>query len=148
MNVPTRVGFQTPFSNITLDLLVSPNFKDLPVIIGGKMQKETYSDFQKEMNIFNKAFFEVMHKGDAAGRVFSFPIPTVNITKDFDFENENLNGLIRQYIPKNTDFSTISNRKIAKIQEDLNNRPRKRFNFESPNTIFNQKVAFITFVAR
>lgn len=58
--------------------------------------------------------------------------------------NENLNGLIRQYIPKNTDFSTISNRKIAKIQEDLNNRPRKRFNFESPNTIFNQKVAFIT----
>ncbi|MEI6353062.1 MAG: ribonucleoside triphosphate reductase [Candidatus Nomurabacteria bacterium] len=93
MNVPTRVGFQTPFSNITLDLLVSPNFKDTPVIIGGKMQKETYSEFQEEVNLFNKAFFEVMHKGDAAGRVFSFPIPTVNITKDFDFENENLNGL-------------------------------------------------------
>ncbi|MEN9338584.1 MAG: hypothetical protein RI945_309 [Candidatus Parcubacteria bacterium] len=93
MNVPTRVGFQTPFSNITLDLLVSPNFKDTPVVIGGKMQKETYSEFQNEMNIFNKAFFEVMAKGDAAGRVFSFPIPTVNITKDFDFEDENLNGL-------------------------------------------------------
>lgn len=93
MNVPTRVGFQTPFSNVTLDLLVSPNFKDTPVIIGGKMQKETYSDFQEEMNLFNKAFFEVMHKGDAAGRVFSFPIPTVNITKEFDFEDENLDGL-------------------------------------------------------
>jgi ribonucleoside-triphosphate reductase len=93
MNVPTRVGFQTPFSNITLDLLVSPNFKDTPVIIGGKIQDKTYSDFQDEMNIFNKAFFEVMAKGDASGRVFSFPIPTVNITKDFDFENANLKGL-------------------------------------------------------
>jgi ribonucleoside-triphosphate reductase len=93
MNVPTRVGFQTPFSNVTLDLLVSPNFKDMPVVIGGEFKKENYSDFQSEMNIFNKAFFEVLHKGDASGRVFSFPIPTVNIGKDFDFENENLNGL-------------------------------------------------------
>lgn len=93
MNVPTRVGFQTPFSNITLDLTPSVNFKNLPVIIGGKQQKETYGDFQKEMDMFNEAFFEVMMEGDSSGRVFSFPIPTVNITKDFDWHNEKLKGL-------------------------------------------------------
>ena len=93
MNVPTRVGFQTPFSNITLDLTPSPNFKDLPVIIGGKPQVETYKEFQREMNMVNRALFEVMHEGDAAGRVFTFPIPTVNVTKDFDWNNPNLKGL-------------------------------------------------------
>ena len=93
MNVPTRVGFQTPFSNITLDLTVSPNFKDSSIIIGGKVQKETYKEFQEEMNTFNKALFEVMYEGDASGRVFSFPIPTVNVTKDFDWENKDLEGL-------------------------------------------------------
>jgi ribonucleoside-triphosphate reductase len=93
MNVPTRVGFQTPFSNITLDLTPSVNFKDSPVIIGGVPQRENYGEFQREMDIFNKAFFEVMAEGDAAGRVFTFPIPTVNITKDFDWENKNLAGL-------------------------------------------------------
>ncbi|MEK7170285.1 MAG: ribonucleoside triphosphate reductase [Patescibacteria group bacterium] len=93
MNVPTRVGFQTPFSNITLDLTPSPNFKDMPVIIGGKEQKETYKEFQTEMDTLNRALFEVMREGDAAGRVFTFPIPTVNVTKDFDWENPNLKGL-------------------------------------------------------
>lgn len=93
MNVPTRVGFQTPFSNITLDLSPSSNFKDSPVIRGGEPQEEMYSDFQEEMDMMNSAFFEVMAEGDAAGRVFTFPIPTVNITKDFDWENPNLKGL-------------------------------------------------------
>lgn len=93
MNVPTRVGFQTPFSNITIDLMPSVNFKDTQVVIGGKIQKETYAEFQKEMDMLNNAFFEVMHDGDAAGRVFTFPIPTVNITKDFNWENPNLSGL-------------------------------------------------------
>lgn len=93
MNVPTRVGFQTPFSNITIDLTPSVNFKDLPVIIGGKSQRETYGEFQREMDIFNESLFEVMHEGDAAGRVFTFPIPTVNITKDFQWDNPNLEGL-------------------------------------------------------
>ena len=93
MNVPTRVGFQTPFSNITLDLTPSPNFKDQKVNIGGKEQKETYGDFQKEMDMLNRAFFAVMGEGDAAGRVFTFPIPTVNVTKDFDWDNPNLKGL-------------------------------------------------------
>lgn len=93
MNVPTRVGFQTPFSNVTLDLEVSPNFKNQQVMIAGEVKSEKYGDFQHEMNLFNKAFFKVMAKGDASGRVFSFPIPTVNITKDFDFENPDLEGL-------------------------------------------------------
>ncbi|MBD3282225.1 MAG: ribonucleoside triphosphate reductase [Candidatus Portnoybacteria bacterium] len=86
-NVPTRVGFQTPFSNITMDLVVPENLKDTPVVIGGKPQKETYKDFQKEMDMLNKAFAEVMNEGDASGRVFTFPIPTYNITEDFDWDN-------------------------------------------------------------
>lgn len=92
-NIPTRVGFQTPFFNITMDLEVPSTFKDHPVIIGGKYQKETYSDFQPEMDIINEAFAEIMMEGDAAGRVFTFPIPTYNITKDFDWDNPNLNKL-------------------------------------------------------
>ena len=87
MNVPTRVGFQTPFSNVTLDLKVPEDIKDQAVIIGGQTQKETYGEFQKEMDMFNQAFAEVMMAGDAKGRVFTFPIPTYNITKDFDWEN-------------------------------------------------------------
>ncbi|PJE57622.1 MAG: ribonucleoside triphosphate reductase, partial [Candidatus Portnoybacteria bacterium CG10_big_fil_rev_8_21_14_0_10_38_18] len=86
-NVPTRVGFQTPFSNITLDLVSPDNLKNVPVIIGGKAQKETYKEFQEEMNILNQAFAEVMSEGDATGRVFTFPIPTYNITKNFDWNN-------------------------------------------------------------
>ena len=93
MNVPTRVGFQTPFSNITLDLNVPSYYADQPVIIGGEYMEETYSQFQNEMDMINKAFFEVMMEGDSLGRVFTFPIPTYNITKDFDWENPHLEGL-------------------------------------------------------
>ena len=93
LNVPTRVGFQTPFTNLTFDLIVSPVYKDQPVVIGGKLQNKTYGEFQEEMNMINKAFFEVMQEGDAKGRVFTFPIPTYNITKDFDWNNEILDGL-------------------------------------------------------
>ncbi|MEA3329654.1 MAG: ribonucleoside triphosphate reductase [Nanoarchaeota archaeon] len=89
LSVPTRVGFQTPFTNITLDLKVPSYMKDEPVIIGGEPQKETYSEFQKEMDIINQAFAECMIEGDASGRVFTFPIPTYNITKDFDWDNPN-----------------------------------------------------------
>ena len=88
MNIPTRVGFQTPFTNITLDLEVPDNMKDTPVVIGGKMLDSTYAEYQHEMDMFNKAFAEVMTEGDANGRIFSFPIPTYNITKDFDWDNE------------------------------------------------------------
>lgn len=89
-NVSTRTGFQTPFTNITLDLNVPQFMKDQPVIIGGKPQEATYGEFQREMDILNKAFLEVMLEGDAKGRVFTFPIPTYNITKDFDWDNHNI----------------------------------------------------------
>jgi len=93
MNVPTRVGFQTPFSNVTMDLVVPSYYKDQCVIVGDEIKEETYGEFQPEMNMINKAFFEVMMEGDASGRVFTFPIPTYNITKDFDWDNPDLNGL-------------------------------------------------------
>ncbi len=89
MNVPTRVGFQTPFTNITLDLVVPSNMKDTAVILGGEVKNSVYGDYQHELDIFNKAFAEVMTEGDADGRIFSFPIPTYNITKEFDWDNEN-----------------------------------------------------------
>jgi ribonucleoside-triphosphate reductase len=90
INIPTRVGFQTPFTNITLDINVPSTLKDLPVIVGGEEQKEKYGAFQREMDMINKAFAEVMMAGDAKGRVFTFPIPTYNITSDFDWDNPNL----------------------------------------------------------
>ena len=90
VNVPTRVGFQTPFTNITMDLTVPSYYKDQGVIIGGQAQKETYGEFKKELDMFNKAFLEVMLAGDAKGRVFTFPIPTYNMTKDFNWDNPNL----------------------------------------------------------
>jgi ribonucleoside-triphosphate reductase (formate) len=93
MAVPTRVGFQSPFSNITLDLKVPKHMKDEQVIIGGETKKETHGEFEKEMKIFNKAFAEVMTEGDAQGRVFTFPIPTYNITKDFDWDNPEYNPI-------------------------------------------------------
>jgi ribonucleoside-triphosphate reductase len=85
--VPTRVGFQTPFTNITMDLQVPSYMRDEHVVIGGQVQKETYKEFQEEMRMINRAFAEVMLEGDASGRVFTFPIPTYNITKDFDWDN-------------------------------------------------------------
>ena len=90
MNVPTRVGFQTPFTNLTMDLTIPSTLADEAVIIGGEAQKEQYKDFTNEMSILNKAFAEVMFEGDASGRVFTFPIPTYNITKDFNWDDPNL----------------------------------------------------------
>ncbi len=93
INIPTRVGFQTPFTNITMDLFVPSTFKDQPVIIGGIARQETYADFQLEMDMINQAFAEVMMEGDAKGRVFTFPIPTYNIAEDFGWSNPNLEPL-------------------------------------------------------
>ncbi|KKP36093.1 MAG: Anaerobic ribonucleoside-triphosphate reductase [candidate division TM6 bacterium GW2011_GWF2_32_72] len=92
-NVPTRVGFQTPFTNITMDLIVPKIFADQQVVIGGELKEETYKEFQKEVDMINKAFCEVMLAGDAQGQLFTFPIPTYNITKDFDWDNPNLDLL-------------------------------------------------------
>jgi anaerobic ribonucleoside-triphosphate reductase len=88
LNVPTRVGFQTPFTNITLDIAPHPLIKKQGAIIGGVMVDKTYAEFQNEMDMFNTAYCEVMMEGDGAGRAFSFPIPTVNITKDFPWESK------------------------------------------------------------
>lgn len=90
VNVPTRVGFQTPFTNITMDLVAPKNMAEEAVIIGGEPQKEKYGEFQEEMNMINRAFAEVMAAGDANGRVFTFPIPTYNITRDFNWDDEYL----------------------------------------------------------
>ncbi|MGB9662090.1 MAG: ribonucleoside triphosphate reductase [Moorellaceae bacterium] len=87
LNVPTRVGFQTPFVNLTLDVVVPPTLAEEPVIIGGKRQRECYGEFQKEMDWLNQAFCEVMMEGDARGRIFTFPIPTYNVTPDFPWES-------------------------------------------------------------
>jgi len=93
MNVPTRVGFQSPFTNITMDLTVPSYMTDEPTIIGGNLMDDNYIDFVEEMDMINHAFAEIMHEGDAKGRPFTFPIPTYNITKDFDWNNEGLNPI-------------------------------------------------------
>jgi len=87
MNVPTRVGFQTPFTNVTLDLTVPDFMKNEKALMGGKLADYTYGDLQAELDMFNAAFADVMSQGDSKGRVFTFPIPTYNITKDFGWES-------------------------------------------------------------
>ena len=93
LNVPTRVGFQTPFTNITMDLVCPSNLAGEPVAFGGKATEDTYSMFQPEMDMINRAFCEVMMSGDARHRIFTFPIPTYNIHDNFDWDNENLDIL-------------------------------------------------------
>tara|TARA_B100000745_G_scaffold299347_1_gene249981 strand:- start:1688 stop:3838 length:2151 start_codon:yes stop_codon:yes gene_type:complete len=93
VNIPTRVGFQTPFTNITLDLTTPKHYANMRVVRGGEKMKETYGEFQREMDMFNQAFLEVMCEGDASGRVFTFPIPTYNITEDFDWDSDRVKNL-------------------------------------------------------
>ncbi len=93
MNVPTRVGFQTPFTNLTMDLVVPHTLADEAVIIGGQPMDSTYGEFQPEMDLINRTFAELMLEGDAHGRVLTFPIPTYNITRDFDWDNPNLDNV-------------------------------------------------------
>ena len=89
VNTPSRWGSQAPFTNITLDWVCPDDLKNKPAVVGGKEMDFTYGDCQKEMDMINKAFIELMIEGDAAGRGFAYPIPTYNITKDFDWESEN-----------------------------------------------------------
>ncbi len=93
LNVPTRTGFQTPFTNLTFDLVCPGYLKDKGVIIGGEIKDESYSEFQKELEWINRAFAEVMLSGDAKKRPFTFPIPTYNITKNFDWGNPAYNAI-------------------------------------------------------
>lgn len=87
LNVPTRVGFQCPFSNLTFDITPPRTLKDEYVIVGGEVKTDKYGDFQAEMDLLNTAFCDVMMEGDKKGRVFTFPIPTINITKNFDWDS-------------------------------------------------------------
>jgi hypothetical protein len=93
MNVPTRVGFQSPFTNITMDLTVPGYMSEEPAIIGGELTDNNYNEYSDEMDMMNHAFAEIMNGGDAKGRPFTFPIPTYNITKDFNWENDGLEPL-------------------------------------------------------
>ena len=100
VNTPSRWGTQAPFSNITLDWTVPNDLKDLPAIVGGKNMNFTYGDCQKEMDMVNKAFIEIMIDGDAQGRGFQYPIPTYSITKDFDWSDTENNRLLFEMTAK------------------------------------------------
>ncbi|WP_207729292.1 ribonucleoside triphosphate reductase [Clostridium sp. 'deep sea'] len=94
LNVPTRVGFQTPFVNITMDLQCPKSLASLPAIVGGTEQDKKLGEFQDEIDLINKAFCEIMTEGDASGRIFTFPIPTYNITSDLNWENPMINRVM------------------------------------------------------
>ncbi len=89
LNVPSRWGWQTPFSNLTFDWTVPEDLKNKKAIVGGEELDSCYGDYQEEMDMINRAFLELMIEGDLKGRVFTFPIPTYNITKDFDWDHPN-----------------------------------------------------------
>ncbi len=93
MNVPTRVGFQTPFTNVTLDVKPIGTLAEECVVIGGKIMPEKYKDFQPEIDIFNETFTEIMLDGDSKHRMFSFPIPTYNIDRNFEWDRPSLKGV-------------------------------------------------------
>jgi ribonucleoside-triphosphate reductase len=95
LNISSRWGGQTPFTNITFDLTVPSDLQDQPAVFGGKMLDQTYAEFQDEMNLINRAFADVMAEGDMRGRVFTFPIPTYNITKDFVWDSDVSSAIFR-----------------------------------------------------
>ena len=100
VNTPSRWGTQAPFSNITLDWTVPEDLADMPAIVGGKEMDFKYKDCQKEMDMINKAFIEIMIEGDANGRGFQYPIPTYSITKDFDWSDTENNRLLFEMTAK------------------------------------------------
>ncbi len=100
VNTPSRWGTQAPFSNITLDWVCPPDLRDLPAIVGGKELDFTYGDCQKEMDMVNKAFIEIMIEGDANGRGFQYPIPTYSITRNFDWSETENNKLLFEMTAK------------------------------------------------
>ena len=100
LNIPSRWGSQSPFTNITLDLPPPSDLKDLPAIVGGEEMDFTYGECQKEMDMVNKAFLEIMLEGDYDGRGFQYPIPTYSITKDFKFDDSEINKLLFELTSK------------------------------------------------
>ena len=100
VNTPSRWGTQSPFSNITLDWKVPSDLAELPALVGGKAQNFKYKECQKEMDMINKAYIEIMIEGDANGRGFQYPIPTYSITKDFDWDDTENNKLLFEMTAK------------------------------------------------
>ncbi len=136
LNIPSRWGSQYPFSNLTFDWTVPDDMKKKKAIVGGKKQDYTYGDLQRELDIINRAFLEVMIEGDARGRVFSFPIPTYNLTRDFDWDSPNSKLLFQltakygmpyfqNYIGSNLDPGSIRAMccRLNMNQNELMNRP-------------------------
>jgi len=136
LNVPSRWGWQTPFSNLTFDWTVPADLKDTRVIIGGEEQNTTYDEYQEEMDLINRAFLELMVEGDSHGRVFTFPIPTYNLTNDFDWDSPNADLLFevtakygipyfQNYIGTNLDPGDIRAMccRLNLDQRELLNRP-------------------------
>lgn len=159
LNVPTRVGYQQPFSNCTLDFTVPKHMAEKPVLVGGKRMEKTYKEFQKEMDIFNACFFEVMNAGDADGRIFSFPIPTVNITKDFDWNNARYNALWKNtakygqpyfcnYVSSDMDPSDAMS--MCPLAPDTmvatNTTPKKLIDIKLGDTVLDEHGNFVTVV--
>jgi anaerobic ribonucleoside-triphosphate reductase len=118
LNIPSRWGSQFPFSNLTFDWEVPHDMRDDHAIVGGKEQGYAYGDLKEEADMVNRAFLEVMREGDARGRIFSFPIPTYNVTRDFDWESDNARILFemtarygapyfQNYVGSNLDPSSI-----------------------------------------
>ena len=141
LNIPSRWGSQYPFSNLTFDWTVPEDMKKEKAIVGGKKQDFTYGDCQKEIDTINKAFIEVMMEGDANGRIFTFPIPTYNLTKDFDWDSENAKLLFnlaakygspyfQNYIGSNLDPKSIRAMccRLNLDQRELMKRPGSMWN--------------------
>lgn len=141
LNVPNRWGSQTPFSNLTFDWIVPDDMKNEKAIVGGEEQNFTYGKCQEEMNMINKAFIEVMGEGDASGRIFTFPIPTYNITRDFDWEGGNAYELFdltakfgtpyfQNYVGSNLDPKSMRAMccRLNLNQKELLNRPGGMWN--------------------
>jgi ribonucleoside-triphosphate reductase (formate) len=136
LNIPSRWGSQTPFTNLTFDWVVPKDMEHEGAIIGGIAQKFTYGECQQEMDMINKAFLEVMLEGDGIGRVFSWPIPTYNLTKNFDWNSKNAELLFevtakyglpyfQNYIGSDLDPSSIRAMccRLNLNQSELINRP-------------------------
>jgi anaerobic ribonucleoside-triphosphate reductase len=136
LNVPSRWGWQTPFSNLTFDWTVPEDLKDKHVVLGGEEQDTTYEEYQEEMDMINRAFLELMVEGDSHGRVFTFPIPTYNLTHDFGWDSPNANLLFevtakygipyfQNYIGTNLDPGDIRAMccRLNLDQRELLNRP-------------------------
>ncbi len=136
LNIPSRWGSQYPFSNLTFDWTVPKDMENDPAIVGGKDQGYTYGDVREEMDMINRAFLEVLTEGDANGRAFSFPIPTFNITRDFEWDSDNAKKLFemtakygapyfQNYVGSDLDPSSIRAMccRLNINQNELLNRP-------------------------